>query len=184
MNTRNTSFALRDMIYTAIYAAVLCAVAPLSISIGPIPFSFATMIIYLSAGSLGTKYGTASVGIYIVLGAIGLPVFSGFEGGFHKIAGMTGGFIIGYLPLAMVTGFMSDISNGSKLKIIFGMVIGTVLLYTCGVIWFLLQTRATLIVALTACVFPFLLGDAIKIVMTSLVIPQLKETLSRSRIRS
>ena len=179
MNSKNLSISVRDMVYTALFAAVLCAVAPFSISIGPIPLSFATLAIYLAAGSLGWKYGVISVVLYVALGAIGLPVFSNFEGGFHKIAGVTGGFIIGYIPLALAAGFSVEFSNGKRLLFVLGMVIGTVLLYTCGVAWFMLQTGASLAAALMACVTPFLIGDSIKIVLACIAAPQLRAALTR-----
>ena len=183
MNTKKASVPLRDMVNIAVFAAVLCAVAPISVSIGPIPISFATLVIYLAAGSLGWKYGVASVSIYVALGAFGLPVFSNFEGGFHKIAGITGGFIVGYVPLALATGLFSEISIGSRLKIAIGMAIGTILLYTCGVAWFMLQTKATLATALTACVFPFLIGDSIKIAAASAIAPRLRKAMNDKPLR-
>ena len=177
MNTKNLSMPVRDMVVTALFAAVLCAVAPFSVLIGPIPLSFATLVIYIAAGSLNWKYGAISVVLYVALGAIGLPVFSNFEGGFHKIAGMTGGFIVGYIPLALLTGLFVDIFKGKRLFFVFGMVIGTVLLYSCGVAWFMLQSGASLVTALMACVTPFLIGDSIKIIVACIVAPQLRSAL-------
>ena len=167
----------KDIVFTALFAAVLCAVAPFSITIGPIPLSFATLVIYLAAGSLNWKYGVTAVVLYVMLGAIGLPVFSNFEGGFHKIAGVTGGFIIGYIPLALATGLFVELSKGNRWSFILGMVIGTVLLYTCGVAWFMLQTGLSLAAALIACVAPFLIGDSIKIIIAWLVAPQLRKAI-------
>ena len=162
------------MVFTALFAAVLCAVAPFSIKIGPIPLSFATLVIYLAAGTLSWKYGVVSVVLYVMLGAIGLPVFSGFEGGFHKIAGVSGGFIIGYIPLALVTGLSVEYFRKKRLAFVLGMVFGTALLYTCGVAWFMFQMRFSLAAALMACVTPFLIGDSIKIIIAAIVAPQLR----------
>ena len=88
----------RDLTLTALFAAILCVAAPFSIPVGPIPITLATFAIYLAAIVLGKKYGTLAVVIYILLGAVGLPVFSGFSGGFQKIVSATGGYIIGYIP--------------------------------------------------------------------------------------
>ena len=184
MNTGSMSIPIRDMVYAAIYAAVLCVVAPFSINIGPIPISFATLVIYLAAGSLGWKHGLAAVVIYVGLGAIGLPVFTNFEGGFYKIAGMTGGFIVGYIPLALMTGLFADLSKGSRVWHIFGMAIGTILLYACGVAWFMLQSGASFATALMACVIPFLIGDSMKIAISAIIAPQLRSALLRSKPRS
>jgi biotin transport system substrate-specific component len=179
MKQQEMRISVRDMVYVALFAAVLSAVAPFSIAIGPIPLSFATLIIYIAAGALGWKHGTLAVLIYVALGAIGVPVFSNFEGGFHKIAGVTGGFIIGYIPCALITGLAVD-SFGKKLwTYAAGMVIGTVLLYTCGTAWFMAQTGSPLAVALALCVTPFLIGDTIKIVVACIAAPQLRNAIER-----
>ena len=179
MRKNNMVFSIRDMAFTALFAAVLCAVAPFSVAIGPIPLSFATLVIYLAAGTLGWKYGVLSVALYIALGAVGLPVFSSFSGGFHKIAGVTGGFIIGYIPLALAAGIFAEFPKKTRLLYTLGMVIGTILLYTCGIAWFILQTGSSLGAALLACVTPFLIGDAIKIIIACIVAPQLRGALQR-----
>jgi len=167
------------MVLTALFAAVLCAAAPFSIEIGPIPLTLATLVIYLAAGILGWKRGVIAVLIYVALGAIGLPVFSRFEGGFHKVAGVTGGFIIGYIPCALAAGFFVDIFRGKIWSFVLGMVIGTVLLYTCGTVWFMFQTGSTLVLSLALCVTPFLFGDALKIVLATIIAPQLRKALTR-----
>ena len=166
------------MVYTALFTAVLCAVAPFSLNIGPIPLSFATLVIYIAAGSLDMKYSAISVILYIALGAIGLPVFSGFGAGLSKIVGPTGGFIVGYVPLALITGLSVRYFKQKRIFFITGMVIGTFLLYTCGVAWFMLQMKATLAAALMACVVPFLIGDALKIIFATIVAPQLRTVIT------
>jgi len=169
------------MVHAALFTAVICAVAPLSISIGPIPLSLTTLVIYVSAGALGWKYGAISVALYVILGAIGLPVFSGFEGGFQKIAGVTGGFIVGYIPCALVTGLSAKNIENTRRFYIFGMVVGTVLLYTCGTAWFIYQTGATLAAALAMCVTPFLIGDTIKVAAATVATPKLAQALRMIR---
>ena len=178
MKQNRASIPVRDMLYTALFTAILCVVAPFSISVGPIPLSFATLVIYIAAGSLNWKLSALSVMLYIALGAIGVPVFSNFEGGFYKIAGLTGGFIIGYIPLALATGFSMELAGGKLFFFISGMVIGTVLLYTLGTAWFMLQSGATLTVALMGCVVPFLIGDAIKIAAACAIVPQLRRAIA------
>ena len=180
MNARKIPISVKDMAFTALFTAVMCAIAPLSITIGPIPLSLATLVIYLAAGTLGWKYGTVSVALYVALGAIGLPVFSNFEGGFYKIAGVTGGFIVGYIPLALASGLPGIISPRRLWFDILGMVIGTILLYTCGVAWFMIHMNTPLAAAIAACVTPFLIGDTIKIIVASVVTPQLRKALPRT----
>jgi len=180
MNATKNMISTRDMVFTALFAAVLCAVAPLSITIGPIPLSFATLVIYLAAGALGWKHGVLAVVIYVLMGAFGLPVFSNFEGGFHKIAGFTGGFIIGYIPCALITGAFVEVFRKKIWSYVLGMVIGTTILYTCGTAWFMHVTGNSLAVSLAACVTPFLIGDTMKIIIACIVAPQLRSALSRA----
>ena len=89
------------MAVTALMTAVTCILAPLSIPIGPVPISLTNFAIYLSLYLLDWKKGTISYILYLLLGLVGLPVFSGFTGGIGKLAGPTGGYIIGFIPMAM-----------------------------------------------------------------------------------
>ena len=167
----------RDMVFTALFAAILAAVAPFSVDIGPVPLTFATLIIYLASIVLGAKRAVMAVLIYILLGGFGLPVFSRFQGGFHVIAGMTGGFLIGYIPLAFAVGFFADKFRGNVFIYAVGIVIGTILLYTVGVVWFMFLTGNTLMAALAICVFPFLPGDALKAVAACAIAPKLRKAI-------
>ena len=167
------------MVNTALFTAVICAVAPFVIPIGPIPLTLASLAVYIAAGTLGLRYGVISVMLYVALGAVGMPVFSNFEGGFYKIAGLTGGFIIGYILCAAAAGAIIDALGNSLLSYVLGMVAGTVLLYTCGVVWFMLQTGSPLAASLILCVVPFLPGDALKIVLACITAPKLREALSK-----
>ena len=170
---------VRDMAFIALFTAMICAVAPISFAIGPIPLSFATLAVYLAVGALGWKNGVISVLLYVALGAMGLPVFTNFEGGFHKIVGVTGGYIIGYIPCALAIGIVVEVFRKKFFSYIFGMVIGTVLLYTCGTAWFVIQTGNSLAVSLGLCVTPFLIGDTIKIILACMIVPQLQNALAR-----
>ena len=167
------------MVFTALFTAVLCAVAPFTIPVGPIPLSLATLVIYIAAGSLSWKLAVLSVFLYVMLGAVGVPVFSNFSGGFHRIVGVTGGFIIGYIPCALATGLIIEAFQRRIWSYALGMVVGTVILYTCGVAWFMFQSGSTLAVAIALCVTPFLLGDAMKIVAACVIAPQLHKAILR-----
>ena len=181
MERNSMKISVRDMVFTALFAAVLCVVAPFSIAIGPVPLSFATLVIYIAAGALDWKLGVISTLLYVMIGAVGVPVFSNFEGGFHKIAGVTGGFIIGYIPCALATGVIFDFFKKKLRSYILGMITGTILLYLCGVAWFMLQTGSPLRVALALCVTAFIPGDTIKIVLACIVTPQLRKALEPMR---
>ena len=169
----------RDMVFTALFAAVLAVAAPFSVDIGPVPLTFATFAIYLAAIAIGAKRGVAAVLIYILLGGFGLPVFSRFQGGFHIIAGVTGGFLIGYIPLVFVVGIFADKYSGNIFAYALGILIGTILLYTVGVVWFMYLTGSALTAALLICVVPFLPGDALKAIAACAIAPKLRKALQK-----
>ena len=173
-------FSVRNMVFTALFSAVLAAVAPFSVNVGPVPLTFATLIIYITAGALGWKQGVLAVFVYLLLGAVGIPVFSGFRGGFQVIAGVTGGYIIGYFPLALATGIAADYFGKKAIMLILAMVIGTVLLYTVGTAWFMIVTGNSLAASLAVCVIPFLPGDAAKIIAASVISPKLRKAIHKT----
>lgn len=164
----------RDLTLTALFAAILCVAAPLSIPVGPIPITLATFAIYLAAIVLGKKYGTLAVVIYILLGAVGLPVFSGFSGGFQKIVSATGGYIIGYIPCAFIVGTMCEYGGNKKIYGILGVILGTAVLYSIGTYWFMFVSGKELAYALGACILPFIPGDIIKLIVAVVVGYKLK----------
>ena len=168
-----------NMVRTAVFAAMLCAAAPLAIHVGPIPLTFATLVIYMAAGVLGKRLACVAVAVYILLGAFGLPVFSGFSGGFGRLFGSTGGYIIGYIPLAYLSGMFVDGDNAAVARGALGMVIGTVVLYAFGTAWFMLQSSVSLVPALSMCVLPFLPGDAAKIVFSALCAPVVRRRVKK-----
>lgn len=172
---------LKDLVFTALFAAIICVIAPFVIPIGPIPLSLATFAIYIAASILDWKYGTLAVIVYILIGAAGLPVFSGFSGGFLKIAGPTGGFIVGYIVCALIIGLIVDRNEKNKWAYPVAMIIGTALLFACGMAWFMYLTKTTLLGALTVCVIPFLIGDALKIILASVIAPKLRVLLKKLR---
>lgn len=169
---------VRDITMTALFAALICVCAPWSIPIGPVPISLATFAVYLAAAILGWKKGCIAVIIYVLLGAVGIPVFSGFSGGVQKIVSMTGGYIVGYIPCALITGLFADkISKAWSYAL--GMIVGTAALYVLGTAWFIILAECTLAYALTVCVVPFLFGDAIKIVCAALLTAELRPVVGK-----
>lgn len=154
----------RELTWTAVMAALLCVAGPLSIAIGPIPISLATFAVHLAGAVLGAKRGTLAVAIYLLIGAIGVPVFAGFTAGVPKLIGVTGGYLVGYLPCAWISGMgEKPVGECPAWRVALVMTAGTVVLYIIGTAWFILQTKNPLGVALGMCVLPFLPGDAIKI---------------------
>lgn len=186
-------FTVRNMVFIAVMAALICIAAPFSVPIGPIPISLATFAIYLAGGILGAKKGTVAVVVYILLGAVGLPIFSGGEGGLQKLFGVTGGYIIGYIPCVLITGLFVDLffKKRTTIKNKFlnwlsrawavpvGMVLGTVVLYAFGTAWFIIARGVTFEVAMAGCVYPFIPGDLIKIACATVLTIALRDRLSK-----
>lgn len=169
---------IHRMAACAVMAAVICVLAPIAVPIGPVPITVGTLAIYLTAYLLGGLWGTASTFVYLLVGLVGAPVFSGYMGGPSRLAGPTGGYLIGYLPLALVAGAAVQWSAhrfGGKgkasgvlaLAVQFaGMVLATGLLYAFGTAWYCFQAEATLSKAMAGCVYPFIPFDLLKIAVT------------------
>ena len=166
-----------EMTVTALMTAVTCILAPLSIPIGPVPISFTNLAIYLSLYLLGWKRGTISYLIYLLIGLVGIPVFSGFTGGPAKLAGPTGGYIIGLLSMAIYCRTCNRSFPPAWLQLI-GMIVGTIICYVLGTAWFCFEAKSTVSGALSICVFPFIPGDLIKMIIAMLIGPAIKKKTS------
>ncbi len=174
---------LRFLIATALLAALICVLAPWTAPIGAVPITLATFAVYLAGAVGGKKRGALAATVYVLIGACGLPVFAGFVGGAQTLLGPTGGFLLGYIPCALVTGAFADKHGEKKWALPVGMLLGTALLYALGVTMFMLQTKTGLKNTLLSCVAPFLPGDALKLALASaigyLVRPRLKKFLGK-----
>ena len=173
----------RDMSLIAVMAALICVAGPLSLPIGPVPISLATFAVYLAGAVLGWKRGTLAVVVYLLIGLVGVPVFSGFSGGLQKLIGVTGGYLVGYLPCALIMGLGVQDADAGKARpkwlLPLFMVIGTAVLYIIGTAWFMIQTGNTLGASMGMCVVPFLPGDVIKMIAASLLAWPIRAAISR-----
>ncbi len=167
--------ALLDMIYVALFAAVICVCSLISINIGEVPITLQTFAVCAAAAMLGWKRGTLSVIIYILLGAIGLPVFAGGSGGFGIIAGSTGGYIVGFIFTALIVGFVADKFNRKIIALVIAMVVGILVCYAFGTPWFMFVTNMDLVTSLGYCVIPFLIPDAVKIIVATVLVNRLNK---------
>ena len=173
----------KDMTLIAVMAALICVAGPLTLSIGPIPLSLASFAVYLAGAVLGAKRGALAVALYLLIGLVGVPVFSGFSGGFQKLIGVTGGYLAGYLVCACITGLGAGADGpltGPGWRLPVFMVLGTAALYLIGTAWFMVQTHNPLAAALGMCVIPFLPGDAVKIVAATLLTPPIRRAIYRA----
>lgn len=166
----------RDLTLTALATALLCLAGPLTLPVGPVPASLFSAAVMLAGGLLGSRRAAAACGVYLLLGLLGLPVFSGFAGGVGHLAGPTGGFLMGYLPLAVIAGAVCRRTERFPVRLVV-LAAGSVLLYALGTAWFCLQTGAAFSAALAVCVLPFLPMDAVKVLLVLAILPGLRRRL-------
>ena len=172
----------KEMAVTAAMTAIICILGPwaINIPISPVPITLCSMGIYFALYLLGLKLGSISVLLYVLLGAAGLPVFTNFSGGIGKVLGPTGGYIIGYLFLALICGFFIEKAPGKLPLQVIGFILGTAVLYLFGTLWLQLQLGLTFPAALMAGVIPYIPGDIVKLILAlSLALP-LKKRLHQA----
>lgn len=160
---------LRMIVYASLLAALMAAGAYLAIPVGPVPIVMQNMFVFLAGLLLGGRWGLASVAVYLLTGALGLPVFAGGMGGIGRIIGPTGGYLIGYLSAVFIVGYISEKAAARIGYDVLAMVCGTIVLYACGVTWLKILTGMTWTKTLTVGMYPFLIGDAIKIAAAALI---------------
>lgn len=170
------------MAMTALLAAALAALAPAAIPIGPVPITLAVFVICIFPYISGAKPTVLGVVVYLVIGAMGLPVFSGYEGGVQKLVGPTGGYLIGYIPLAAIGGFFVQRSE-KRLMHIIGFAAALVVLYVFGTAWLCFHLKLDLASALKAAVLPFIPFDLAKTLLAALIGPIIKKRVAAARTR-
>ena len=179
--TSHPSFTAKDLCQIGIFTALIVVCSQLSIPMpAGVPMTLQTFIIPLAGIVLGAKRGTIAACIYVLLGAVGLPVFAGFTGGLGILFGMTGGFILSFPLMALFAGLGSR--RDKKSMTILGLIIGSVLNYLAGMIMFSIITDTGMGYAFTACVLPFIPTTIIKIILAALLGLQLKKALLRAGV--
>lgn len=168
-----------NLTYIAIGAALMTICAWITIPIGPVPFTMQTFAVLTVAGIFGWKRAVLSVLVYMALGAIGAPVFSGFGSGIGVLAGVTGGYIVGFVLTAWTVGWAAERSRRT-LPLALSMVAGIFLCYVFGTIWYLwIYTRSTgavgMLSVLSVCVFPYILPDLFKAALALFLIKRLRK---------
>lgn len=180
--TRDIKTTIYQLALSGLMTAIICILAPMSIPIpfSLIPISFTNLAIYFTVFIIGWKRGTISYLVYLLIGLVGLPVFSGFEGGVGKIAGPTGGYLIGFIFMTMICGIFVEKFTGKIYMYVIGMIIGTCVAYGFGAAWLAYQTNRTFVEALLVGVVPYLLGDGIKIVVACIAGPMIRKVLLKA----
>ena len=174
-NTKKLS--TRQLTLIGVMTAVICVLGPLSLPIGIVPISLTNLVIYFAIYALGGKRGTLSYIVYLFIGLVGLPVFSGFSSGFPKLFGPTGGYLIGFIFMAFISGIFIDKFSNKIYMCLLGMVLGTIVTYIFGTAWLAYEAHIGFTKALAVGVLPFIPGDIIKIIIASLIGPQIKKRL-------
>ncbi len=171
----------KNITVIGLMTAVICIAAPFSIPIpvSPVPLSLTNFIIFLAVYILGMKSASVCVILYLMLGAAGLPVFSSFSGGLAKLAGPTGGYLAGFILLALIQGFFLEHFPGKKYTAIPGMILGMAVCYVFGTAWLAWQTGQSFIAALAIGVLPYLPGDAVKIIIAAIIGPKLRASIRK-----
>lgn len=156
-----------DMAYIAVFAVIMAICSWISIP-AQVPFTLQTFAVFLAFGVLGGKRGTMAILVYILLGAVGIPVFAGFTGGIGVLMGNTGGYILGFLGSALVMWALEKLPGKRSVIQIISMLAGLLVCYAFGTLWFMAVYAGTtgkvgLITVLGWCVIPFIIPDLIKI---------------------
>ena len=175
---------LRWIVLASLMAALTAVGAYIHVPIGPVPIVLSTLFVLLSGLLLGSHWGIVSMGVYLLVGVIGMPVFYGGKGGFAHFLGPTGGYLLGYLLAAWITGMISERSRGLLILDIFAVLIGSLVIYGVGVPWLKIVTKMSWTKTLMVGIVPFLIGDAIKgsvaVILARSVRPILKRQLQSS----
>lgn len=182
-NTKNCKrTAISDMVYIAMFTAIISVCSQISIPFAPIPFTLQTLGVFITAAILGCKRGTICVFVYILLGLIGVPVFAGFSGGIGSLTAPDFGYIIGFIFTSVTIGLSTKTFGKKLVPLIISMTIGLILCYIVGTIWFMTvyniqRNGIDLAVALGYCVIPFLIPDGCKIAAAAILVNRLDKII-------
>lgn len=174
----NKPIKTQSLIYIALMAVIITICSWISIP-GPVPFTLQTFAVFTALLLLGTKDGLISIIVYLLLGAVGVPVFSGFRGGIGHLAGPTGGYLIGFLVMGFVFGIVRHFIKHPLVSAITASILGLAACYAFGTIWFVIvysgtNSAITYGAALSMCVLPFIIPDAVKMVLAIILSERVK----------
>ena len=172
----------RDLAYTALFAVLMAVCAWISIPMA-VPFTLQTFAIFAALTTLGGRRGTYAVAVYLLMGAVGLPVFAGFKAGLGVLLGTTGGYIIGFLASALVYWLVtSKLGESLPMKVV-ACLLGLAVCYAFGTVWFLVVYARTsgpigLMTALGWCVLPYIIPDLVKLALAVILSRRVKGFLN------
>ena len=167
---QSSKFSVRDICYAGLFAAVIAVMAQISIPMPlGVPMTMQTFAITLAAVVLGAKLSALASLIYLILGAVGIPVLANFSGGFDKFVGPTGGFLISFPLMAFIIGWGVEHRKDFKGAYVLALIVGTVVNYVVGVALFCAVTKGTVATGITACVLPFIPTAIIKAILATVI---------------
>jgi biotin transport system substrate-specific component len=172
----NTNEQIRMTVFAALFAALTAVGAYLALPIGPVPIVLQNLFIFLAGLMLGSRWGMASVGVYLLAGTCGLPVFAGGMGGIGRLIGPTGGYLIGFIPAVYLIGLISGKQKRPAYDVL-AMICGTMVIYICGVSWLKVVTGMTWAKTMGVGMLPFLPGDALKIAVAIPIVRALRPVM-------
>ncbi|MGC6769850.1 biotin transporter BioY [Enterococcus sp. LJL128] len=159
------NYSLRSTILAAEFAAIIAVFSQLTIPFGIIPLTGQTLAVGLAVTVLGRKTGTFAILIYLLLGLIGLPVFSGMSGGIGVLFGPTGGYLIGFIVNGLVTGYILERTSFTYSWAIIGNIVGAMLTLVFGTIWLKIYGGSGWIGAFQGAFLPFIIPGLIKAIL-------------------
>ena len=173
---------VRNMAFIALCAVMIAVCAQIHIPTTPIPYSMQNFGVFIAIGVLDGRRALISIAVYLALGAVGLPVFAGFTGGLGRLFGETGGFLLGFLAIALISWLFAAFLKGGVLSFVVSTVVGQIFSYAVGALWYWFfyadtGSAASFSGILAVCVLPFLIPDIIKISVAAMLSARVKRIL-------
>jgi biotin transport system substrate-specific component len=183
MDKSKNKINVKKLVMTALGAALLAVCSWLTIP-SVVPFTLQTFGVFCIMLLLGGKYGTVSVAVYIALGAVGVPVFSGFQSGLGHLLGLTGGYIWGFLLAGMIYIIFEPLIKKKQVFALVSLLAGLLVCYIAGTVWFLVVAHSrgneyTFLSVLSICVFPYIIPDLIKLAVAYPVCVKVRKLILR-----
>lgn len=180
---KNPLFTAREMAFVAVFVVIMSVLAQIAIPLQPVPLTFGTLGVILTATIIPVKLSVAVMITYMLLGAVGVPVFTQFMGGVHVLIGPTGGYIFGYIFMALVTGMLlRHTAPRGYPGILLATLPGLCALYTCGTVWLAFMLRLSPQAAILAGVAPFIPLELVKLAAGSFVALKVRAALARAKL--
>jgi len=177
---------IKDIVLISLFSAIIVVCSFITIP-SAIPFTLQTFAVFLCLNILGAKKGIISILIYIFIGVVGLPVFSGFNGGIGALLNVTGGYIVGFIFSALIFWVITSVFNKKSRKIInlIASFMGLIVCYIFGTLWYILLfikngDTISFTGALTICVLPFIIPDILKIVLSVVISEKINKFITKN----